>query len=147
MDGKFWNLKAHPQWYASSNKATPLNPSQTVPLTGDQAFKYKSIWTPFPFNLHKNVWMFSMPVCLITPEIRRRYHSFWTGVMVLSLLCGCWEPNPSLLQEQVLFPTEPSFQPIHPEYWFVFFFRHTECKENLRTCVKLCAESLWQGYG
>jgi hypothetical protein len=36
----FWTIKAHPQWHTSFNKATPLNPSQTVPPTEDQTFKY-----------------------------------------------------------------------------------------------------------
>lgn len=31
----FLKLKIHPQWHTSSDKATPPNPSQTVPLTGD----------------------------------------------------------------------------------------------------------------
>jgi hypothetical protein len=40
----FWNLKAYSQWHISLNKATPLSSSQTVPLTGGQAFKHRSLW-------------------------------------------------------------------------------------------------------
>jgi hypothetical protein len=38
----FWNIKAHSQWHISFNKATPPNPSQTVPLTGDQVSEHIS---------------------------------------------------------------------------------------------------------
>lgn len=41
------NLKGHPQWYIFCNEDHALNPSQTVPLTGEQAFKHKSLWGPF----------------------------------------------------------------------------------------------------
>lgn len=42
VDGRvFWNLKAHPQWHTSTNKATSPNPSQTVTPTGDQVFKHE----------------------------------------------------------------------------------------------------------
>jgi hypothetical protein len=47
-----------PQWYTSSNKATPpskrshlLIPSpQEVPLSDGQALKYMSLWRPFSFK-------------------------------------------------------------------------------------------------
>lgn len=45
-----WNLKAHPQWHTSPNKAMPANPSHTFLLTGDQAFKHMSLWWPFPLK-------------------------------------------------------------------------------------------------
>lgn len=34
----------------SSKKVTPLNPSQTVPLTGNQPFEYINLWWPFSFK-------------------------------------------------------------------------------------------------
>lgn len=45
-----WNLTAHLQWHTSSKKATPPIPSLTIPLTGEQAFKYRNLWGPFSFN-------------------------------------------------------------------------------------------------
>jgi hypothetical protein len=33
-----------------SNKATLPNPSQTVPTTGNQAFKHITLWRPFSFK-------------------------------------------------------------------------------------------------
>ena len=39
----FWNLISYPQWHTSSNKGTPLNPSQTVP--GSE-------------NKHSNTWVY-----------------------------------------------------------------------------------------
>jgi hypothetical protein len=65
-----------------SNKATPPNPCQVVPLPNDQSFKYMSLWWPFFFNppqrrsrvriggntgLHYAIWeswsgSFSLPV-------------------------------------------------------------------------------------
>ena len=40
-----WVLKpqAHPQQHTFSHKATPPNPSQTVPTTADQAFKHEHV--------------------------------------------------------------------------------------------------------
>lgn len=34
----------------SSKNVTPLNPSQTVPLTGNQPFEYINLWWPFLFK-------------------------------------------------------------------------------------------------
>lgn len=39
------------QGHIYSNKVEPHNPSQVVPLSIDQAFKYKSPWGPFLFKL------------------------------------------------------------------------------------------------
>jgi hypothetical protein len=44
----FSNLKTHLWRHASSSKATPPNPSQTVPSTEDHTFKHTSLWGPFP---------------------------------------------------------------------------------------------------
>jgi hypothetical protein len=57
----FWNLKVHPEWHTSFNKATPLNPSQTVPSAGNQAFKYINLWEPF---LSKRLQYVCLFVCL-----------------------------------------------------------------------------------
>jgi len=46
-----WQPIAHPpQWHTSFNKATPPNPSQVLPLSNDQAFKYMRLWGPFVFK-------------------------------------------------------------------------------------------------
>lgn len=47
----FGSLKVHSQWQISS-KATPANPSQAFPLTGDTTFKYISFWIQSHSNHH-----------------------------------------------------------------------------------------------
>lgn len=42
-----WNLRACPQWCISPYKATLPKLTQTVPPTGDQIFKYLSLWGTF----------------------------------------------------------------------------------------------------
>ena len=53
----FWSLKAHPRWHTSSNKATPPNPSQTVPSMNNQAFQYMSLWESFSFIAPQEPWI------------------------------------------------------------------------------------------
>ena len=60
----FWDLEVHHQWHTSSNKATPPNPSQTVPPTKDQAFKYMSLWGPISKYHTVQPWAFC-PVPLL----------------------------------------------------------------------------------
>jgi hypothetical protein len=38
-----WAFKAYTQLHISPNKATPPSPFQTVPPTGDQAFKHEPL--------------------------------------------------------------------------------------------------------
>lgn len=40
-----------PKTPTPSNKATPPNPPQVVPLPNDKAFKYMSLWGPYLFKL------------------------------------------------------------------------------------------------
>lgn len=47
----FLNLKAHPKWHTSSNKTMTSNPSQTIPLAVDQAFKHKGAFSFKPPQL------------------------------------------------------------------------------------------------
>lgn len=51
MVGSFRRLKGHPLvTHASSNRDITYNPSQTVPPTRDQAFKYISLEEPLSFK-------------------------------------------------------------------------------------------------
>ena len=50
MMGVFEDFRAHPQRHSSFNKATPPNPSQTVPPIRNQAFKHVSLWGTFSFE-------------------------------------------------------------------------------------------------
>ena len=55
---QLWNLKAleaHPEWHTHSNKATPPNPSQIVPCTKNQLFKYMSLLEPLSPKLPQDV--------------------------------------------------------------------------------------------
>lgn len=46
----FWNIKAHPQWHTSYNKAIPPNPSKQV-HHGDQVLQYmRTYGRPFSFK-------------------------------------------------------------------------------------------------
>lgn len=47
----FGNIKAHLVGHSSSNKVTPFTPSQTVPLSGHQIFKYMTLLGPFSLKL------------------------------------------------------------------------------------------------
>lgn len=63
--------------YTSSNKDTPPNPSQTVPLIGHQAFKHTSLWVPFsqkqPQDTSVHIFMFYFYLCYLNTV-----HSFST---------------------------------------------------------------------
>lgn len=54
LTSQFTNLRAHAQWHASLNKVTPLNPSQAVPSTGDQIFKYTNLGNHPHSNQHSH---------------------------------------------------------------------------------------------
>lgn len=72
-----------------SNKAMLHNPSQTVPLTGDQAFKHMGQWGPFSFT--PSHWGRLSP---LTPICSHHF------LVACASLCGV-EPDQCLL---VLFP-------------------------------------------
>jgi hypothetical protein len=44
-----------PQFHTSPNKVTCPDPSQTIPHTGDQVFKYMSLWGSFNSSHHRLV--------------------------------------------------------------------------------------------
>lgn len=48
--GSHWTWHGLLKFSKSTLSDTPPNSSQTVPLTGDQVFKYMSLWGPFSFR-------------------------------------------------------------------------------------------------
>lgn len=55
---RLWNLRTHPQWQISSNKATPLQPSKEPP-TGDQMFKHLKIMEDSFHSNHCNNYFYN----------------------------------------------------------------------------------------
>lgn len=49
----FWNLKFQTQWHTSPNKYISTMPSQIVPSTVNQKFKYMSLWDKSYSNHHR----------------------------------------------------------------------------------------------
>lgn len=47
---RLYNLKVNSQWHTSSSNAVPSKPVRTAPSTGNQVFKYLSLWGHFLFK-------------------------------------------------------------------------------------------------
>lgn len=95
----FWNLKAHPSCLTSLSKATPPNPFQRVPSTGDQLFKFMNLWEPFLFkttismNLDKDIKYYLLILVkyifmLLLFWSCEVLHRFWCLVLINMIPCG-----------------------------------------------------------
>lgn len=87
-----WNFTAHLQWHTSSKKATPPNPSLTIPLTWEQAFKYRNLWGPFSFNPPQKLISSGDSCFLSTANVshlpRKKYHGSLNCLDLRSLWLG-----------------------------------------------------------
>ena len=83
------------------------------------------------FSFHVYRCFASMDVCvpcacLVPLETRRGHQVGYPGTGVMDgceLPCGCWEPNPALLQKHlVLLVAEPGLQPVDLFYFILLYF-------------------------